>query len=391
MVRRTFETNAAAGRGRPWSQGAMVGALLFTSPISGVDLQTGIIPDDPQRQADLAFENLFTLLAEAGMTMDNVGHLAVWYRGHEHRRYLPAPWGRSFPDPDDRPVRHSMVKDFEGPAAIQLEAIAVEGARRRSVPAIPGVWHGNPAVANEAIPFGARLGDFVFSAATIGRNGATGETPTTVEGRASQAFENNRIFLELLGLSEDSVAHLVSWYSDHRQRTALGPGWSRHFAHAGSQPAWNGVVRRLPGGGAGVQLEIVAVAGVERITLGVPDPSGAGDRAASMDPHGCRLGTTFFSSAVSGIATFSAAGAGGAVRQTEVAFERVQALLDRAGFGLRDVGRVGVWLSAREHAAAVDRVWERMFPRAEDQPARHDVVSDLRDGALVELEVIAAR
>lgn len=391
MARRTFVTVPKDRRdGRPVPLGAQVRKLLFSGAVAGTDPNTGTIPDDPQRQADLAFDNLGTLVAEAGLTLDNVGHVSVWYASHAHRQYLHAPWARHFPDPDDRPARHSMVKDVGGSAVIQLEVIAVEGASRRSVSAIPGVSHGNPASPSAAIPFGVRLGEYVFSAATIGRNGITGDTPATIEGRAEQAYENNRIFLELVGLSDQNVAHVVAWYTDHRLHDALDPGWSRHFPDARSQPAWNAVVRELPGVGDGVQIEIIAVAGAERTSVEIPLPSGQGDRAGRR-PGGCRIGDTFFSSAVSGVDSSAAAGPGSVEQQTELAFERTQTLLDHAGFGLAEVGRVRVWLSERRHAEAVDRVWQRIFPSEDDRPARHDIVSDLSGDAVVELELIAAR
>ncbi|HEX3484328.1 MAG TPA: RidA family protein, partial [Micropepsaceae bacterium] len=43
-----------------------IGNLLYTSGVPGIDLKTGQLPDNPERQFAVAFDNLMDLLQRAG-------------------------------------------------------------------------------------------------------------------------------------------------------------------------------------------------------------------------------------------------------------------------------------------------------------------------------------
>jgi 2-iminobutanoate/2-iminopropanoate deaminase len=392
MARETFAGANPTTKPHPAAPiAARVGSLFFTGAVWGVDARTGALPDGPQSQADLAFDNLAALLAGAGMTTDNVGHVKVWYGSHEYKQYLHGPWARHFPDPTDRPARHSMVKDIPGDAVIQLEVIAVTDADRKSIAEIPGVSHGNSSEPSASIPFGARLGKYAFSAATFGRNGLTGATPPTIEGRVDQAYENNRVFLDLVGLSEHEIGQIYAWHTSHELRDTLERAWDRHFPDPGSQPARNLVVRDLPGAGASAQLEIIAVAGAGRHTVDLEIASDTAGWGGRLRPGACWIGDTFFSSSVPGIDPASGRRSDRAQKQVAQSFDNVRALLDLAGFALDDVGHVNVWMSGHGLADAVDEVWNHLFPSEDDRPVRHDIVADLYGDAVIEVEVIAAR
>ena len=65
-------TNAPAAVG-PYSQAVLYGDMLFTSGQIGLDPATGVFAgDDVVTQAKQVCENLKAVLAEAGMTFDNV-------------------------------------------------------------------------------------------------------------------------------------------------------------------------------------------------------------------------------------------------------------------------------------------------------------------------------
>ena len=50
----------------PIPQAVEIGGLVFSSAIFGEDPETGEIPDDPARQAELAFGHMRTMLEQAG-------------------------------------------------------------------------------------------------------------------------------------------------------------------------------------------------------------------------------------------------------------------------------------------------------------------------------------
>ena len=71
-MKKISTTNAPAAVG-PYSQAMMYGDILFTSGQIGLDPATGAFAgDDIATQAKQVCENLKAVLAEAGMTFDNV-------------------------------------------------------------------------------------------------------------------------------------------------------------------------------------------------------------------------------------------------------------------------------------------------------------------------------
>lgn len=109
----------------PIPMGARVGNMIFSSGIMGRNAATGEIPDDASGQAKLVFENLRSLLEQAEATLDDVGHVTVFIRDDSVRDALNKEWLSCFPNPDDRPARHTLVHSLPGPLLIQIEIIAV--------------------------------------------------------------------------------------------------------------------------------------------------------------------------------------------------------------------------------------------------------------------------
>lgn len=109
----------------PIPMGARVGNMIFTSGISGKDPQTGKLAEGAQAQALHAFENLRLLLEGAGASMADVGQVTVLTVDESLRDAINEAWVRHFPDPHDRPARHTTVQALRGGALLQLMAIAV--------------------------------------------------------------------------------------------------------------------------------------------------------------------------------------------------------------------------------------------------------------------------
>ena len=70
--------NAPAAIG-PYSQAVQVGNMLFASGQLGLDPATGQFPEGAvKEQTEQAFKNVKAILAEAGLTMDNVVKTTVF-------------------------------------------------------------------------------------------------------------------------------------------------------------------------------------------------------------------------------------------------------------------------------------------------------------------------
>lgn len=109
----------------PIPMGVRIGSLLFSSGIAGKDPATDRVPDDPARQAELMFTNMRILLERAGGKLDDVAHVTVFVKDDGYREHLNREWEKAFPDPEDRPARHTLRWDLPGGMLIQCELIAV--------------------------------------------------------------------------------------------------------------------------------------------------------------------------------------------------------------------------------------------------------------------------
>lgn len=105
--------------------GALVGGILWTSGVMGKDPSTDRLPEDGASQARFMFDNLRELLRIGGATLDDVVRMTVYVKDNGQREAVNEQWLRCFPDPDDRPARHTQVIDLPGRMLVQLEAIAV--------------------------------------------------------------------------------------------------------------------------------------------------------------------------------------------------------------------------------------------------------------------------
>jgi len=122
---RSIEVPGVTHGNVPIPMGARVGNMLFSSGIAGKDPATNKVPADAAEQARFAFQNLRTLLENGGATLEDVGHVTVFVKDDSVRDAINAEWVQCFPDPHDRPARHTLVHDLRGGMLLQLEAIAV--------------------------------------------------------------------------------------------------------------------------------------------------------------------------------------------------------------------------------------------------------------------------
>ncbi|RJG03109.1 RidA family protein [Noviherbaspirillum sedimenti] len=109
----------------PIPMGTRVGNMLFSSAIMGSDPQTGKLAEGGDAQARHAFANLDALLAKAGATLGDIGRMTVYIASDEWRDAINREWLARFPDPDNRPARHTIIKELPGGMLAQLDIIAV--------------------------------------------------------------------------------------------------------------------------------------------------------------------------------------------------------------------------------------------------------------------------
>jgi 2-iminobutanoate/2-iminopropanoate deaminase len=123
--RRSIEVPGVSHGNAPIPMGARVGNMIYSSGIMGKDPATDTLPADGPSQAKFMFMNLRSLLAQGGADLGDVVHVKAYVKDNSHRDALNAEWLQCFPDPHDRPARHTMVTDLPGGMLVQIEVVAV--------------------------------------------------------------------------------------------------------------------------------------------------------------------------------------------------------------------------------------------------------------------------
>ena len=117
----------------PIPAACLIRGLLFSGGVNPVDYATGEVPESYPDQVRQVFDNIETILAEAGGTLDDVAKLDV-ATDPRQRDAINTAWVRRFPDPASRPARKLTAREFAGPMQVQCEFIAVldAGVSRKS-------------------------------------------------------------------------------------------------------------------------------------------------------------------------------------------------------------------------------------------------------------------
>ncbi|MGH7470250.1 MAG: RidA family protein [Cupriavidus necator] len=111
---------------------------------------------------------------------------------------------------------------------------------------------------------------------------------------------------------------------------------------------------------------------------------------ANPIPAACRIGPLLMSGLING--TDPATGKLAATFDEQCAhmFAQVSRILEVAGGTPADITRMVVWLKDRSQRGPLNEQWLRMFPDANDRPARISLqASDLSNGILVQCEITA--
>lgn len=122
---RSLEVPGVTHGAAPIPMGSRVGNMLFSSGVPGIDPATGKLPPEAASQAKFCFANLRSLLEAGGASLADVARVTVFVKDDSVREALNAEWLKAFPDPRDRPARHTLAHELRGGMLIQLEIVAV--------------------------------------------------------------------------------------------------------------------------------------------------------------------------------------------------------------------------------------------------------------------------
>ena len=119
-----ISTEKAPGAIGPYSQGHTVGGLVFTSGQIPVDPATGTMADTVEQQAAQSLANLKAILAEAGLSMNNVVKTVIFLADINDFAAVNAEYAKAFAEPF--PARSCVqVAAIPKGAKLEIECIAV--------------------------------------------------------------------------------------------------------------------------------------------------------------------------------------------------------------------------------------------------------------------------
>jgi enamine deaminase RidA (YjgF/YER057c/UK114 family) len=97
----------------------------MSSPISGRELETDRLPEDPDEQAAVLFQNIRAFMKAAGGTPENIVRITLFFKDIKYRENVNKEWLKLYPDENRRPSRHAVVSDPRGAGLFQAEVMAV--------------------------------------------------------------------------------------------------------------------------------------------------------------------------------------------------------------------------------------------------------------------------
>ena len=120
---KTISTQNAPAAIGPYSQGKIVGELVFVSGQIPVDPATGAMPETVEAQAAQSLANLRAILAQAGLTMANVVKTVIFLADINDFAAVNAVYAQAFAQP--YPARSCVqVAAIPKGAKLEIECIA---------------------------------------------------------------------------------------------------------------------------------------------------------------------------------------------------------------------------------------------------------------------------
>ena len=123
-MKQKISTEKAPAAIGPYSQGVDLGNMVFTSGQLGIDMTTGTLPEGVEAQAKCSLENIKSILAEAGLGMDNIIKTVVFIKDMNDFAKVNAIYSQ-YINGEILPARSCVaVKALPKGSLVEIEAIA---------------------------------------------------------------------------------------------------------------------------------------------------------------------------------------------------------------------------------------------------------------------------
>jgi len=332
-----------------------IGNMVFTSGVPGIDLSSGKLAEGPERQFELAFKNLKTLLAKAGAGPEAIGLLTVFIPDRTNRAYISKDWLKLYPSAD-RPARKTNQAPLPKGIEVQLMAAAVLGEKRVALE-IPGLSHKDP------LPMGAKMGALVFSSVIAPENPKDGKLVAGPLPQIDRCFDNMKLMMKSAGGSDAGINHVWVFMKDFAHQHAMVERWVKDYPEFGDRPARKTLPYDLAGDSQ-IQVQLTGYLGARRKNYEVP---GVGHE--DPIPMGSSIGPLLQSSGMFGIDPSTGKRSEGLDAQLETGLRNVQGLLKQAGMNEDSVAHLTVMLQDFSDAPRISKGLAKLFPDPASAPA----------------------
>jgi 2-iminobutanoate/2-iminopropanoate deaminase len=125
MKRKSIVVDGLHHGGQPIPVASVVGNILVSGGVFGMDPENGKIPEDIQSQCKIMFQNVERIMKAAAGSLDNIVRFTVFLNDKANRIVVNDEWIKYFPDEMSRPSRMTVNRELPGPLKIQCEIYAV--------------------------------------------------------------------------------------------------------------------------------------------------------------------------------------------------------------------------------------------------------------------------
>lgn len=332
-----------------------IGNMVFTSGVPGIDVANGKLPQAPEAQFKLAFENLIALLKQAGAGPDSVGLLTVFIPRRENRAYINKDWLALYPG-RDRPARKTNQAPLPKGMEVQVAAVCVLGETRVPID-VPGFSHKDP------LPMGVKLGPFVFSSVFSPEDPKDGKPVAGAQAQIDRCFENMKLFMRQAGGSDANINHTWVFMKDFVHQPAMVKRFVEDWPTFGDRPARKTLPYDLAGD-TQIQTQLTGYLGAKRKNYEVP-----GIGHDDPIPMASSIGPLLQSSGMFGIDPKTGKRVEGLEAQLEKAVANVKSLLNQAGTSDKNAAHLTVMLQDFTDAPRISQALANLFPDPDNAPA----------------------
>ena len=122
MARRQVIELEGFAHGNPIPVAVKIGNMVYSGAVPGTN-EAGVTPDDPEAQIAQVFKNIQRIVEAAGGTVADIAKLDVKLTDMSLRPTVNTYWLAMFPNPHDRPARHTTQGSLNGNQVISVELV----------------------------------------------------------------------------------------------------------------------------------------------------------------------------------------------------------------------------------------------------------------------------